>query len=96
MQRNTLIVYLSCSGGAHHDGQKDWPFVLLGGMEKKLKMGQSFEFSGYKEKAHRTIANPYLSFMHAAGIEAPETFGQLDGSLRHLDLTGPLEELTVS
>tara|TARA_Y100000588_G_scaffold260270_1_gene274843 strand:- start:294 stop:536 length:243 start_codon:yes stop_codon:yes gene_type:complete len=34
MQRNAVIVYFSCSGGAHHDGQKDWPFVLLGGMDK--------------------------------------------------------------
>jgi hypothetical protein len=36
MLDNTLIVYLSCSGGAHHDGQKDWPFVLVGGMLKQL------------------------------------------------------------
>ena len=93
MLDNTLIVYTSCSGGAHHDGQKDWPIVLVGGMAKKLKMGQYLEFSGYKEKGHRTIANLYLTFMHAAGINAPETFGQLDGSLRHLNLTGPLEEL---
>ena len=93
MLDNTLIVYLSCSGGAHHDGQKDWPFVLLGGMAKKLKMGQYVEYAGYKEKGHRTIANLYLTFMHAAGMNAPRTFGQLDGSLRHLDLNGPLEEL---
>jgi hypothetical protein len=93
MLDNTLIVYTSCSGGAHHDGQKDWPFVLVGGMAKKLKMGQYLEFSGYKEKGHRTIANLYLTFMQAAGINAPDTFGQLDGSLRHLNLTGPLEEL---
>lgn len=65
----------------------------MGGMAKKLKMGQYLEFSGYKEKGHRTIANLYLSFMQAAGMNAPETFGQLDGSIRHLDLTGPLEEL---
>jgi len=31
--------------------------------------------------------------MKPAGMNAPETFGQLDGSLRHLDRTGPLEEL---
>ena len=93
MLDNTLIVYLSCSGGAHHDGQKDWPFVLVGGMAKKLKMGQYVEYAGYKDQGHRTIANLYLTFMHAAGINAPETFGQLDGSLRHLNLTGPLEEL---
>jgi hypothetical protein len=31
--------------------------------------------------------------MQAAGMNAPDTFGQLDGSLRHLNLTGPLEEL---
>lgn len=70
MLDNTLIVYLSCSGGAHHDGQKDWPFVLVEGMAKKLKMGQYLEFSSYKENGHRTIANLYLSFMEAAGMNS--------------------------
>jgi hypothetical protein len=94
MLDNTLIIYTSCSGGAHHDGQLDWPFVLVGGMAGKLKMGQYIEYPKYKDKGHRTLGNLYLSLMHAAGMNAPKTFGQLDGSLRHLDLTGPLEELS--
>lgn len=93
MLDNTLIVYVSCSGGAHHDGQLDWPFVLVGGMAGKLKMGQYIEYPKYKDEGHRTIGNLYLSLMQAAGMNAPDTFGQLDGSLRYLNLTGPLKEL---
>ena len=93
MLDNTLIVYMSCAGGDHHGGQADWPFVLLGGMGGKLKMGRYLEFPKYREAGHRTIANLYLSFMHAAGMPAPETFGQPDSNLKHLDLTGPLAEL---
>jgi len=95
MLDNTLIVYMSCSGGDHHGGQSDWPFLLLGGMANKLKMGRYIEYPKYREGGHRTIANLYLSFMHAAGMPAPETFGQLDSNLKDLDLTGPLAELMV-
>jgi len=31
--------------------------------------------------------------MQAAGMESPETFGQLDANLKDLDLSGPLAEL---
>lgn len=93
MLDNTLIVYTSCAGGDHHGGMADWPFILVGGMANKLKMGRYLEFPKYEEGGHRTIANLYLSFMHAAGMEAPDTFGQLDSKLKHLDLNGPLAEL---
>jgi hypothetical protein len=62
-------------------------------MADKLKMGHYIEYPKYREAGHRTIANLYLSLMHAAGMEAPETFGQLDSNLKDLDLTGPLAEL---
>ncbi len=81
--------------GDHHGGQSDWPFLLLGGMANKLKMGRYIEYPKYREGGHRTIANLYLSFMHAAGMPAPDTFGQLDSNLKDLDLTGPLAELMV-
>ena len=93
MLDNTLILYTSCSGGAHHDGQRDWPFVLLGGMANKLQLGRYIEYDQYKAPGHRTIANLYLTLMHAAGLKASKTFGQPDGNLRHLNRTGPLEEL---
>ncbi|HIK94960.1 MAG TPA: hypothetical protein EYG03_23695 [Planctomycetes bacterium] len=75
MLDNTLIVYLSCASGDHHGGQADWTFILLGGMAGKLKMGRYMEYPKYQEKGHRTIANLYPSLMHAAGMEAAESFG---------------------
>ncbi|MGY8643521.1 MAG: DUF1552 domain-containing protein [Verrucomicrobiales bacterium] len=93
MLDNTMIVYMSCSSGDHHCAGYDWPFVLLGGMGQKLKTGRYIEYPKYGDKGHRTVGNLYLSLMHAAGLEAPETFGQLDSSLKDLDLKGPLEEL---
>ena len=93
MLDNTLIVYMSCAGGEHHGGQSDWPFVLLGGMANKLRMGRYLEFPKYMEGGHRTISNLYLSFMRAAGMPTPETFGQPDANLKDLDITGPLAEL---
>lgn len=95
MLDNTTIVYMSCAGGDHHGGQADWPFVLVGGMANKLKMGRYIEYPKYREQGHRTIGNLYLSLMAAAGMRIPETFGQLDSNLKDLDLTGPLAELMV-
>ena len=95
MLDNTLIVYMSCSGGDHHGGQADWPFLLLGGMADKLRMGRYLEFPKYREKGHRTIGNLYLSLMQAAGMQATDTFGQLDSNLKDFDLTGLLSELMV-
>lgn len=95
MLDNTLIVYMSCNGGDHHGGQADWPFVLVGGLANKLKMGRYIEYPKYREQGHRTIANLYLTFMQAAGMPASKTFGQLDSNLKDLDLTGPLAELLV-
>ena len=96
MLDNTLIVYMSCAGGDHHGGQADWPFVLLGGMAGKLKMGRYLQYPKYREPGHRTIGNLYLSLMRAAEMPAPDTFGQLEANLKHLDVTGPLAEWMVS
>ncbi len=97
MLDNTMIVYMSCAGGDHHGGQADWPFILLGGLSGKLKMGRYIEYPKYQESGHRTVANLYLSFIHAVGMETDhgETFGQPDPNLKHLDLRGPLSELTA-
>lgn len=95
MLDNTLIVYMSCAGGDHHGGQADWPFVLVGGMANKLRMGRYLEFPKYGMPGHRTIGNLYLAFMQAAGMRSADFFGQLDANLKNLDLTGPLEELLV-
>ena len=93
MLDNTMIVYLSCSSGDHHCAGHDWPFVLLGGMGGKLAAGRYLEYPKYGDQGHRTVSSLYLSLMHAAGMQIPDTFGQPDSNLKHLDLTGPLEQL---
>ena len=93
MLDHTLIVYMSCSGGDHHGGQADWPFLLVGGSSGRLRMGRYLEFPKYREEGHRTIGNLYLSFMKAAGMDPPVSFGQPDSNLKGLDLAGPLSEL---
>ena len=93
MLDHTLIVYMSCSGGDHHGGQADWPFLLVGGSSGRLRMGRYLEFPKYREGGHRTIGNLYLSFMKAAGMNPPVSFGQPDSNLKDLDLAGPLAEL---
>ncbi len=93
MLDNTTIVYMSCAGGAHHGGQTDWPFVLVGGMRDKLKMGRYLQYPSYLQAGHRTIANLYLNLMQSAGLRTKDHFGQLDSQLKDFDLAGPLEEL---
>ncbi|MDG2105762.1 MAG: DUF1552 domain-containing protein [Pirellulaceae bacterium] len=93
MLDNTMIVYMSCSSGDHHCEGHDWPFVLVGGMNKKLKMGRYVEYPKYGDKGHQTVGNLYLALMHAAGLNTPATFGQTDAKLKHLDARGPLKEL---
>ncbi|MEL7338194.1 MAG: DUF1552 domain-containing protein, partial [Planctomycetota bacterium] len=61
MLDNTLIVYLSCSSGDHHCAGHDWPFVLVGGMAGKLKMGRYIQYPKYGDEGHRTTGNLYLS-----------------------------------
>lgn len=95
MLDNTMIVYMSCSSGDHHCSGHDWPFVLLGGMGNKLETGRYLEYPKYGDPGHRTVSSLYISLMHAAGMQIPQTFGQPDSNLKHLDLTGPLEELMV-
>ena len=96
MLDDTIIVYMSCNGGDYHGGQADWPFVLVGGMADKLRVGRYIEYPKYRATCHRTIGNLYLSLMQAAGIQTPATFGQLDANLKELDLTGPLAVLMAS
>ena len=93
MLDNTMIVYTSCSSGDHHCAGHDWPFVLLGGMNNKLRAGRYIEYPKYGAKGHRTVGNLYISLMQAAGMQTEKTFGQPDATLQDLDLDGPLTEL---
>ena len=73
MLDNTLIVYMSCAGGSHHGGQRDWPVVLVGGSGKKLKMGRYLHYPSYQKEGHKSIANAYMAILEAAGVPVSST-----------------------
>jgi hypothetical protein len=93
MLDNTVIVYLSDSGDSHHPTGKQWPVVLLGNLGGKLKTnGRYIDYPFYGRPGHRTLANLYLSLLHAVG-KPRDKFGVPDIGLKDLDQTGPLAEL---
>lgn len=95
MLDNTVIVYLSDSGDSHHPGLYEWPVVLLGDLGGTLKTrGRYLQFPCYQARKHRTMANLYLTLLHAAG-KPRDRFGVTDPGLRDIDQTGPLAELLV-
>ncbi|QDU94036.1 DUF1552 domain-containing protein [Lignipirellula cremea] len=94
MLDNTMIVYLSDGADAHHSVRKNWPFIVVGGRNLGLKSaGRYLRYPDYGLPGHKTIGNWYNTLLTASGSESQETFGQLDGQLRDLDLKGPLSEL---
>lgn len=93
MMDNTLVVYLSDSAEGHHPVCHEWPFILIGDLGGRLKLGDRYlRYPWYGNVGHRTIANLYLSLLHAVG-DRRETFGIADLALADLDQTGPLEEI---
>ena len=93
MMDNTLVIYLSDAADSHHPGCKEWPFVMIGDLGGRLRLGNRFlRFPDYGRTGHRTIANLYLSLLHAVG-ERKDTFGVPDFGLADLDQTGPLAEI---
>ncbi|MEM7012199.1 MAG: DUF1552 domain-containing protein [Verrucomicrobiota bacterium] len=93
MLDNTVIVYLSDHGDRHHSKFHEWPLIALGNVNGQAHAGSYIQFPGYASEGHRTIANFYLSLLHFAGIEAGETFGQIDMALpSNIDQHGPLAE----
>jgi hypothetical protein len=93
MLDNTLIVYLSDSGEAHHPSLYEWPVVLIGNLGGKLKTeGRYLQFPSYGSKAHRTTANLFCTLLHAAG-KPRDKFGVADPGLKDVDQTGVVSEL---
>jgi len=93
MLDNTLIVYLSDSAEGHHPVCEEWPFLLIGNLGGRLKLGNRYlRYPWYGHTGHRTLANLYLSLLHAVG-DRRETFGIADSALKDLNQTGPLAEL---
>jgi hypothetical protein len=93
MLDNTLIIYLSDSGEAHHPNLLEWPVILLGNLGGRLKSGNRLlEYPKYGTTGHKTLANLYLAFLHAAG-KPRDKFGLQDPKLLDIDTRGPLAEL---
>ncbi|MEX2214169.1 MAG: DUF1552 domain-containing protein [Phycisphaeraceae bacterium] len=92
MMDNTVIVYLSDGAEGHHSRCWEWPMVLIGNIDKKLKTGRYIDYPGYGHKHHRTTANLYVTLLHLAGADR-DSFGMADPNLKDLDQHGPLAEL---
>ncbi len=89
---NTLIVYTSDSGEAHHGFLKVWPVVLIGGMKGLKPGGRFLQYPEYGKNGHRTMRNLFLALLHAVG-DKRETFGNEDRELKDIDQSGPLAEI---
>lgn len=96
MLDNTMIIYLSDTGEAHHSRRKEWPFIVVGGRGHKLKTaGRYLRYPKYGSSGHKTIGNWYNTILQANNGPARNHFGQLDNQLKDLDLRGPLAEIAI-
>lgn len=95
MLDNTLIVYLSDSAEGHHPVCHEWPFVLIGDLGGRLRLGDRYlRYPWYGNTGHRTIAGLYVSLLNAVGDRAKH-FGIDDVGIADLDQSGPLAEIMV-
>lgn len=94
MLDNTVIVYLSDGAESHHSRCWEWPMVVLGNIDGKLKTGRYLDYPAYGYPGHRTTANFYVTLLQLAG-STRTNFGKADPGLKDFDQHGPLEELLV-
>ena len=93
MLDNTLIVYLSDSGEAHHPSLYEWPIVLIGNLGGRLRTdGRYLQFPNYGTSKHRTTASFFCTLLHAVG-KPRDKFGVADPGLRDIDQSGVVAEL---
>jgi hypothetical protein len=93
MLDNSLIIYLSDAAEEHHGQGMTWPMILVGNLGGRLKTaGRFLQYPGYNKAGHRTMANFFLSLLHAVG-DKREKFGEPDRELKDIDTSGPLAEI---
>ena len=95
MLDNTMIVYLSDAGEAHHGALHEWPFIIVGGCGGRLTLpGNYFQMPDYGQSGHGTIGNLYTTFLNAYG-DPIKHFGDPDFSLERegLPQRGPISSL---
>jgi hypothetical protein len=94
MLDNTVIVFLSDGAEGHHSRCWEWPMVVIGNIDNKLKTGRYLDYPGYGQKGHRTTANLYTTLLNLAGSNR-DRFGIADPMLKDFDQTGVLTEMTA-
>jgi hypothetical protein len=95
MMDNTLVVYMSDSAEGHHPWCKEWPFILIGDLGGRLKLGNRYlRYPWYGQPGHRTMASLYLSLLHAVGDRC-KSFGIKDSKILDLNQDGPLAEIMI-
>ncbi len=95
MLDNTTFIYFSDVGDKHHASNREWPYIVLGNMGGKLKSaGRYIQYPSKGQPGHHTIANWWLSLLHAAGNPRND-FGVKDKAefIPIADQRGPLKEL---
>ncbi len=91
MMDNTCIVYTSDGADTHHSKGHEWPFVIIGGLQNRLRTDAFIEYPAYGRPGNRTINALYCTLLNAAGVECDHF--NLTGDLAKLDRHGPLDEL---
>jgi len=95
MLDNTMIIYMSDSGDAHHGQLKQWPLIVLGGCAGKMKLpGKYIQVPEYGKPGHHTLGNWWTSVLNAYG-DPIKHYGNLDLTLKQngFDQEGPISAL---
>ena len=95
MLDNTMIVYMSDSGDAHHGQLHEWPMIVLGGCAGKMKLpGKYIQLPEYGKEGHQTLGNWWTSVLNAYG-DPVKHYGNLDLTLKQngMKQEGPIAHL---
>ena len=95
MLDNTMIIYMSDSGDAHHGQLNEWPMIVLGGCSGKMKLpGKYIQIPEYGKAGHKTLGNWWTSVLNAYG-DPIKHYGNLDLTLKQngFNQEGPISAL---
>ena len=93
MMDNTLVIYMSDSAEGHHPLCTEWPFIVIGDLGGRLRLGNRYlRYPWYGQPGHRTMASFYTSLLNAVG-DPCESFGIPDNRIKDIDQSGPLSEI---
>ena len=84
---------MSDAPDTHHSTAYEWPLVILGNLNRALKLGGRYlSYPGHGNAGHRTVGSFYTTLLRAAGVQAGY-FGGTDSALSPETQRGPLPEL---